>query len=319
MKEILFALISVEVLSALFALLHSVWDTTRTISFAFLTKLVVACHASGFHLPPEYTEDKQLSFTLARGIYLASSPRQREADTGARILAFLYASLSDADKKDSFLSMLVDVTSERILSMKEMLKSILSGHVDSNLNDGTSTSDGAALPLSHGLVHATRLCFDHDEMARTLLGRKENKTKSALCESIIDLFCKALQLSLAVVADMRDGEIAEGIDEDALFTIDQTESDSTPLNVNTGAIGANGTFSSVSVTSSDETRKRLATQRIVVSYATNEDITRARTVYSFFGHLILLFIFLVSCKGWYLVANERNLCCHSCCTYSARF
>ena len=257
MKEVLKALVQKEVLSSLFGLLHSIWDNTREVTFQYLTKLAVATQARKLTLAKEYRDEDQRKFILTRGIYLASSPRQRESDTGARMICFLYASLMDQSEKDSFITRIVSLARDRVSSMKSTLNNIILGN--------TTSSDGSCLPLAHGMVHAIRLCIDHDKAARRLLSIKSSRSNVDLNESMIEVFCKALQLSLSVVADVRDGEAIDGIDEEmVLVTSNTKESDSTPLNVNTGAIGANGTFSSVSTTNLEETKARLAMQRVVV-------------------------------------------------------
>jgi hypothetical protein len=257
MGEILKALLRRDVLSSLFGLLHSIWDNTRAVTFQYLTKLAVASQSNKMALAKEYCDEDQRRYILARGIYLASSPRQRESDTGARMICFLYASLPERSEKDSFLSKIVGLSTDRVSLMKGTLNEILLGN--------SASTDGSCLPLAHGLVHAIQLCIDHDKSARRLLSKASNMSNADLNESMIEVFCKALQLSLSVVADVRDGEAIDGIDEEAiLVTSDKKESDSTPLNVNTGAIGANGTFSSVSATNMDEAKARLAMQRVVV-------------------------------------------------------
>lgn len=257
MTEILRALVRRDVLSSLFALLHSIWDGTRAVTFKYLTKLVVASQSRQVALAKEYSDENERKSILARGIYLASSPRQRESDTGARMLGFLYASTPGRAEKDLFLGRIVNLSMDRVSSMKYTLNDILMGN--------SASTDGSCLPLAHGLVHATRLCIKHDESERRLLSMTSKETNVNLNESMIDVFCKALQLSLSVVADIRDGETIDGIDEETLFATNSAqEADSTPLNVNTGAIGANGTFSSVSATDTEEAKARLAMQRVVV-------------------------------------------------------
>jgi hypothetical protein len=253
MNEILKALARRDVLSSLFGLLHSVWDNTREMTFQYLIKMVVACQSRKLALAAEYCDQNQRRHLLARGVYLASSPRQRESDTGARILCFLYASLPGRAEKDSFLATLVDISMDRVSSMKSTLNDI----TIFGKSASTKNRDGSCLPLAHGLIHAIRLCIEHDKTSRRLCSATPNNANINLNESMIEVFCKALQLSLSVVADVRDGETVDGIDEEAF-------SDSTPLNVNTGAIGANGTFSSVSATNTEETQARLAMQRVVV-------------------------------------------------------
>ena len=257
MERILSAIFREDVLSALFGLLHSIWDNTRATTFQCLTRVAVASQSKKMLLAKEYRDGNQRRYILARGIYLASSPRQRESDTGARMICFLYASLSERSEKDEFLSKIVDLSRNRVASMTTTLNEILMGN--------SASSDGSCLPLAHGLVHTIRLCIDHDKAARRLLSSSGNAANVSLNESMIEVFCKALQLSLSVVADVRDGEAIDGIDEETLLATAPTKKgDSTPLNVNTGAIGANGTFSSVSATNIEEEKARLAMQRVVV-------------------------------------------------------
>ena len=230
MDEILKALFRQNVLSSLFGLLHSIWDNTRAITFQCLTKVAVASQSSKMPLAKEYLDESQRNYILARGIYLASSPRQRESDTGARMICFLYASLPERSGKDSFLSKIVDLSRDRVSWMTSTLNDIMIGN--------SASADGSSLPLAHGLVHAIRLCIDHNRSARRLLSLTSNEINVSLNEEMIEVFCKALQLSLSVVADVRDGEAIDGIDEEKqLVTTDTKMSDSTPLNVNTGAIG----------------------------------------------------------------------------------
>jgi len=173
------------------------------------------------------------------------------------MLGFLYASTTGRAEKEAFLRNIVDLSMDRVSSMKHTLNDILVGN--------SASTDGSCLPLAHGLVHATRLCIEHDESERKLLSMTSNEINVSLNESMIEVFCKALQLSLSVVADVRDGETIDGIDEEALFAASSApDADSTPLNVNTGAIGANGTFSSVSAADMEEAKARLAMQRVVV-------------------------------------------------------
>ena len=125
MNKILKTLLSTEMFAVLFALLHSIWDNTRSVAFHFLSKLVVTAQSFGVHLPTEYYATKERHALKARAVFLASSPRQREADTGARILAFLYFSLEHDADRDSFLSGLVELIKSRISSMKEKLRYVL--------------------------------------------------------------------------------------------------------------------------------------------------------------------------------------------------
>lgn len=263
MKKLLAALGDSEVFSALMGLLHSIWDTTRIDAFRFLSKLVVACQVEGVALPTCFSVESERLNALARGVYLASSPRQREADTGARMLLFLYASTPNIHAKHSFFMNLIDMSDERISLMRAMLSSLIAGK--SALMENGCSLDGSTLPLAYGLIHAARLCVQHEVTAKRLGGIHESDIEDYMLDRTVDVCNKALQLSLLVVADVPDGEIIDGVDSVSAFNMDGPTTDSTPLNVNTGAIGANGTFSLVNGAGREEAKSRLAMQRLVVS------------------------------------------------------
>jgi hypothetical protein len=265
MRQILSALLDREIFAALFALLHSVWDNTRAVAFRFLTKLVIAGQSQNVELPIEYSSDENRKFMQARAIYLASSPRQREADTGARMLAFLYISLPSGEERSSYLAHLLGRLEYRLSAMADALGSVLSGAPCTN-----STKDGRDLPLAHGIIHATRLAIEHNRTMRKHRCKSSGDVNDGLYKRMIGEFCKAIQLSLAVVADVREGEVVDGVDADVLVGTSEAlnktgTSATTPLNVNTGAIGANGTVSSFKSTDGQESDRRLAVQRVVVS------------------------------------------------------
>jgi hypothetical protein len=69
---------------------------------------------------------------LSEGIFLASSPRQREADTGAKL-------------KRDLLSSLVNLLDQQLTCMKQQLASLL--------GCGGHHTQAHMLPLAHGVVH----------------------------------------------------------------------------------------------------------------------------------------------------------------------
>ncbi|KAG7354362.1 putative death-receptor fusion protein DUF2428 [Nitzschia inconspicua] len=253
--ETVMVLLNDDVFSNLFAFLHSMWDQTRKTSYKLLIKLLLGAQMKKLQLPQGFCSKFQRDFLLARGIHLASSPRSREADTGSRMLAFIYASLPNRSEKEEYLAVITDLLRQRIDSMKRTLRNLLSGDV--------SSSCGSFLPLAHGLVHACRLCLDQEKTGRKLHVPLDASTDKTACGAMLELFYQGLQLSLSVVADMREGESIDGVDDDEI-EVCTVHGDSTPLNVNTGAIGANGTFSSVKATDEAERIVRLATQRVVI-------------------------------------------------------
>jgi hypothetical protein len=190
-------------------------------------------------------------------VHLVSSPRQREADTGARLLLFLYASAPSHSNRRSFLSVLLQIASQRVSSMNFLLDEIISKSDDQKR---TEDSSGLIFPLAYGLIYAIRLCIDYDLIARKLGQRFDEDTHDGLLDEIIYVCTQALKLSLSVVSDVNDTET------DRTSTTYDRDKDSTPLNVNTGAIGANCTFSGVESADQNESQALLAVQRVVVSY-----------------------------------------------------
>jgi hypothetical protein len=253
-KNIIEALLGQEVIAALISLLFSMWDGTRSTSFRFLSRAVLIGRMHEVELPTTFTSQSNFQGMEARAVHLASSPRQREADTGARILAFLYLSLSKESKRSAYMEKIVDLLERRLSTMKSMLARLLSGKADSDTGGGTK------LPLSHGLTHSLCLMVEHADA--------KQMDSVEQYEQMTSVLCQALQISLTVVADVKEGSLIDGMDEDLVANTDlksdRTKS-GTPLNVNTGAIGANGTFSSVKAADTDQHTERLAIQRVVVS------------------------------------------------------
>ena len=268
MNNILAAILDREIFASLFALLHSMWDNTRTLSFRFLSKLVIASQSYAISLPVEFITEQSRRMTKFRAIYLASSPRQRESDTGARLLAFLYSTLDTAQARDDYLSELVEILESRLNSMKVKLAKILTG---SYSDTDEQPQDGRDLPLAHGIIQGIRLAMEHNILLQKHKVLIAETLDQAFYEKMTISFCEAMRISLAVVADVRDGESLNGVEDiliggdDAGDLRQKDSSGCTPLNVNTGAIGANGTFSSVDAKNQNDAEKRIAVQRVVVS------------------------------------------------------
>jgi hypothetical protein len=259
------ALLGQEVIAVLISLLYSIWDGTRSSCFRLLSRLILVGRENKIGLSPAYTSQSNRLGIEARGVYLASSPRQREADTGARILVFLFMSLSRQAEKKAYIQKLTDLLGRRLATMKGMLGKLMSGENDPENGAGTR------LPLSHGLTHALRLMVEHIQASSPYSSSSSSSSSSTSLENdeaygkMASVFCQAIQVSLTVVADVKEGSVVDGMDEELALS-QETRGNATPLNVNTGAIGANGTFSSVKEEAEkDQHKKRLAIQRIVVS------------------------------------------------------
>ena len=216
--------------------------------------LVHLGECNSIDMPFVYVEADSRTEFVRRGVYLASSPRQREADTGAKLLAFLFVALRNECEKVEFLGKLVDLLDQRLILIKQKLVVILSG------DDKTGHEK---LSLAHGIVHALRLIIESDD---------DKVSNNSVCPStaiqdavgrIILRLLEAIRISLSVVADVKDGEIVDGMDEDMVSELVTSRTKSTRM-INPSAIGANGIFSSVTRISDAENVKRLASQRIII-------------------------------------------------------
>jgi hypothetical protein len=256
--KIIEAMLCRECVATMFSLMHSPWDGVRSTSFRLLSRLVLVGHANNIDLSAEFTSAANRSSMLARGVFLASSPRQRESDAGARLLAFLHFSLEDKGSRWDYIREIVTLLRKRLEGMKVKLARLLSGMTSPQSDDG-----GTRLPLAHGLVLALQLMIGHT--CKTT--RTSNPKSTQICEEMALLFCRAIQVSLTVVADVKDDTIIEGMDEGLFNETQDGDNEGTPLNINTGAIGANGTFSSVNPPQKEEHERRIAIQRVVVSFS----------------------------------------------------
>jgi hypothetical protein len=258
MRHIMMSMVSTEVISSLFSLLNSMWDHTRAAAFNILCQLVEQAHARDIPVSSSYSSDECVNFLQNRGIYLASSPRQREADTGARLLAFVITLFTHGEERHTHIERLAAVLSERLDMMEHVLGVNLASETDSRQENGTQ------LPMAHGLIHVLRLSVECPSISLS--------ESDELYERISLICSRAVQISLSVVADLKDGASLneDGIFEDELLVETATPKLSrAPLNVNTGAVGANAVFSSIQQTDENETIQRIAFQRVIVRFLVN--------------------------------------------------
>jgi hypothetical protein len=118
------------------------------------------------------------------------------------------------------------------------------------------------LPMAHGLIHALRLFVECPSISLS--------ESDAFYERISLVCSRALQISLSVVADLKEGAFLneDGILEDELLVETATHKlPRAPLNVNTGAVGANAVFSSIQQMDENDTIKRITFQRVIVSFS----------------------------------------------------
>ena len=242
-------LLSCDVVGSLLSCLHSsTWEGTKARSFEILATLLLVARERNLPLPWQLSDEGARSFMRKRALDLASSPRQREADTGARMLALLGLSLVQFSGREEYVNDLICILSKRLRELKSALEFVLQPDTDVAL--------GKTVPLVHGIILALRLIVEADAFQIP----KDAPLKPL--ERLATLLCSGMQISLSVVADVRDGEDLEGLGIDLIFPASKTAP--THGKVNPGAIGANGIFSSLSRIDAVEHERRLASQRIVV-------------------------------------------------------
>jgi hypothetical protein len=254
LSQVRMTLVGPEVFASLFSILHSKWDSTRATAYKLFTCLLVLAQDASVAIPSDFCSGPARKSLLENATLLASSPRQREADTGSRLLAILcHSLLKNSEKKLHYVTELVDMLEDRLDCMKRQLVAIV--------GDSVQLTAGSSLPLAHGLIQALRLVVEND---RLFLGEVDPQMEHFFSR-MAQIFCHAIQISLSVVADVRDGEILEGMETNVLFSdADSGVTKPVESKVNPGTIGANGTFSSISRVTEDEHLQRLASQRIVI-------------------------------------------------------
>ena len=129
-------------------------------------------------LPNIITDGESRASILSKGYYLASSPRQRESDTGARMLSILFITISDETSRLSFLNTLLDSLEERVELMRcglgiddsEQVGGVISSSAFLSSNtkiNGTRgherAADVSSLPLAHGLICALGLIVNESK------------------------------------------------------------------------------------------------------------------------------------------------------------
>jgi hypothetical protein len=288
---ILTALLSSESFAGLFSLMNSMWDRTRSLVFDFMYKLVHHAHMKNIPLPEMLVSEECRKLMKARALFLSSSPRQREADTGARMLATLFITLSDSKEQGNYLNHIVSLIYNRVGMMEDSLGVFLTTMKDTQSDRGEEAehiekkiSNGRELPLAHGLLQGLRLIVEYTAFTRRKQSFVNNlslspndpiaDSESSLYSKMIRICCRSIEVSLAVVADLKSPECeaedpcSSDKNENELTDISNLRSKAgvAPLNINTGAIGANCSSTTTMVTDDEDIAKRVATQRVVVSY-----------------------------------------------------
>jgi hypothetical protein len=243
--QVTLSLLSDDVYCALFNLCHSSWDNARASSFNLLSKMSNMNRRFNIPLPENLKTNSSRLILQIRALHLASSPRQKESDTGAKVLAI------STIINESFQHDLLKLLEIRLESMQRSLDSFL-------CLSGPSQSfmETDSLPLAHGFMLGLRICIESYQQNSAL----DFSTVAKLCH-------KAIAMSLVVVADIKDDISTDGSTphdtqwKTVLSTRVKSQTEQSLLNINTGALGANTSFASVR----EYSNKRFLTQRVVVS------------------------------------------------------
>lgn len=254
LSEIRKALVRAEVFAALFSILHSRWDGSRAHAYEVLKSFLRLVHSDAdLALPVDLCDEAARVSFFDRALHLASSPRQREADSGARMLSIFCQSMPGSAEKYQFVADMTTLLDGRLDDMKAELDAIVA--------QLQTDAIGSRLPLSHGIIHALHLIIENE---RSLCDNWDDD-RVQLLERLATILSKGIRISLAVVADVKDGESLEGLDGNLLLCGgDELSSDRSGVRVNPGALGANGIFSSITRVSREEHQRRLVSQRIVM-------------------------------------------------------
>lgn len=143
---------------------------------------------------------------------------------------------------------MVKIIKDRISFIRSILESLFL--------DSFNVQTQQDFPLCHGIIQCIKLILQNDDIIR----RVDDNHNRSLFEHISTCFYDSIRVSLSIVADLKDGEVLEGTDEQLVLNCVTKRNDV----INPGAIGANGLFSSVTRLNENEKLKRLASQRMVV-------------------------------------------------------
>ena len=260
-----------DMILSLISLLHSIWDNTRIVAFQLIIKIIEYATNNSLQLPKVLSCENEREKLIKRAHLFAQSARERESDTGAMMFAILFVSVQKTHR-DQFLGDLLHTLDRQVNAMDIALKDI---------TDESLLVEGQALPLVHGYIEALSLCLDQ---AQVNFSCDSCRSQNFICE-IVTICCRALDVSLSVVSDFNKNE-------GGLFQ--RAGQKGTPLNVNTGAIGANGVFSAIDSSDKEEMARRSGMQRVIVSTLRNSQIY----TYLLFTFLLRYSLTYISCCRW---------------------
>ena len=256
-RDVMVSVLGDDVIATLLCLMNSMWDSTRSSAYGVLLDVLEYAKEHELMIPMTLSNIESAKLFQARAFHLASSPRQREADTGARMISVLCTTQSTREDQFNFLEELSNILQRRVIMMRSSLG------LHGNDTDAFSAEDETLeFPLAHGLVQAIRLIVQ-----RTTF--EDIPNADALYHSMTRICFQAIEVSLVVVADIKEDNsdspsADKGSEEEAWKHTRTKQGKNVPLNVNTGAIGANATFSSLDLVDDNEKKMRLHKQRVVM-------------------------------------------------------
>lgn len=246
-------------LSSLLFLIHSTWDITRATAFEIVCDIVRWALENSMMLPVPLSDERQRLSLFFRAIHLASSPRQREADSGAKILGLLFISASTtASARIEFFRMLLSLVTDRLGMFETALGKLnfFTNETSASLS-ATPESTESFIPLAHGLLNALNVILGQAR-EKTFSMALEKEENDSLCQQLAFSCRQAILCSMNVVAHIENFTDESEDDYDFDGGLPQ-------VNVNTGALGANTSFSLLHKTTEEENTRRVRIQRVVVS------------------------------------------------------
>lgn len=258
-RDVMVSVLSDDVIATLLCLMNSMWDSTRSSAYGVLLDVLEYAKEHELMIPATLSNVESAKLFQARAFHLASSPRQREADTGARMISVLCTIQSTREGQFNFLEELSKILQRRVIMMRSSLGILNGNGTDAAFSAKDETLE---LPLAHGLLQAIRLIVE-----RTTFEGIPNA--DALYHSMTRICFQAIEVSLVVVADIKEDtsdspSADKGAEEETWKNARTQQGKNVPLNVNTSAIGANATFSSLDLVDDIEKKMRLLKQRVIM-------------------------------------------------------
>jgi hypothetical protein len=274
-----------RIISLLF-LVNSTWDTTRSTSFELICDITCWALERDALLPLPLSSDRERRSLFFRAVHLASSPRQREADSGAKMLGLLYISSTTASARNDFFRTLLSLTADRLEMFGAALANFASPNLVNAKRSPGTTPDAANgfIPLAHGNLNALSIIVEKSREITFSLDL-EKIEYDALCHQLASLCLQAIRSSMNVVAHMENFM-------DGSETTYDADDDFPNMAANNGPLGANSSFALLIETTEEENNRRVRSQRVMVSFSLR-DLISAQSPSERFEHSSKFLFFLI--------------------------